>query len=87
MISEPRRKLTSFLKYKWSGVQYLGGRTGADQYGENAQNDAIFTIRYDEDINYKCRIYYNDQYYKITHIELIGRNEGYRLRTIMFTVE
>lgn len=74
----------SLLKYTWAGVQYLGGRSSADERGENVISDAVFTTRYDSKINYKCRVFYADQYYKITHIELIGRNEGLRLRTIMF---
>ncbi len=77
----------SELKQTWGGVQFSGGRSVQDTNGENVITDAIFTIRYDARINYKCRIYYNSQYYKITHLELIGRNEGYRIRTIMFTAE
>jgi head-tail adaptor len=77
----------NLLYETWSGVQFVGGRSAQDSHGENIVSDAIFTVRYDERINYKCRVYYEKQYYKITHIETMGRKEGLRLKTIMFTTE
>lgn len=75
------------LKFTWGGIEFTGGRTQTDQNGENVSSDAIFTLRYDPRYNYKCRFKYAGQYYKITHIEPIGRNEGYRFRTIKFENE
>lgn len=71
----------------WAGVSYGGGSFNSDNAGENIRVDAIFTIRYEPTVNYKCRIFYEMQYYKIDHIEIIGRNEGLRLKCIMFTEE
>jgi head-tail adaptor len=85
-VGTPQEVYTTY-KNTWSGVQYQGGRLTPDQYGETALSDAIFTVRYDPLINYKCRIFYGNQYYKITHIEIIGKNEGLRLRTITWTEE
>lgn len=76
-----------FLKDTKAGVQFVGGTSQKDDKGENAVIDAIFTIRYDERVNYKCRVYYLGQYYSIQYIEPIGRKEGIRLKTIMFVNE
>lgn len=76
-----------FLKDTKAGVQFTGGTSQKDDKGENAVIDAIFTIRHDDRINYKCRIYYLGQYYLIQYIEPIGRSEGLRLKTVMFVNE
>jgi len=71
----------------WAGVSYGAGSFNKDNAGSNVRVDAAFTIRYDEDVNYKCRILYEEQYYEFDHIEIIGRNEGMRIKTILFTEE
>ena len=75
------------LRYTWATVNYPSGRMDNGEYGEVSRTDAVFTIRYDSRINYKCRIKYANQYYKIDHIEMIGRDEGLRLRCIKFEEE
>lgn len=74
----------STLKTTYANVVYNSGNTSSDEVGENAYTDANFVIRYDPRVNYHCRILFNDSYYKILHIEPIGRNEGLRIRTIMY---
>lgn len=76
-----------FLKNCWASIQFTAGRTIADQYGENINIDAIFSIRYDEEINTKCKIIYNNQTYKILYVEEIERKGGLRLKTICFKNE
>lgn len=71
----------------WAGVSYGGGSPNSDNAGSNVRVDAIFTIRYEPLVNYRCRIFYELQYYTIDHIEIIGRNEGMRIKCIMFTDE
>lgn len=71
----------------WAGVSYGGGSFNKDNAGSNARVDASITLRYDEEINYKCRIVYESQYYAIDHIEVIGRREGLRLKCIRYTTE
>jgi len=75
------------LKNTWATVTYQGGSTRYETEGEIAYSDAVFTIRYDERVDYNCRILYKSQYYKITHIEIIGRDEGMRLKTIVFEAD
>ena len=77
----------STLKTTYATVTYPGGGTSSDEYGEGSYTDAIFSIRYDARVNYKCRVLFDGSYYKILHIELIGRKEGLRLRTIMYDNE
>ena len=71
----------------WAGVSYGGGSFNKDNAGSNVRIDATFTLRYDSEINYKCRILYESQYYAIDMIEIIGRNDGLRIRTIRYTEE
>ena len=59
-IGSPKETYTE-LKSTWGGVQFTGGRSVQDSNGENVITDAIFTIRFDSRINYKCRIYYQNQ--------------------------
>jgi head-tail adaptor len=77
----------STLYSTWAGVSYGAGSFNKDNAGSNVRVDAAFTIRYDSLVNYKCRIIYEDQVYIIDHIEIIGRNEGMRIKTILFTEE
>ena len=74
------------LKTKWATVTYGGGRTFGDLYAERTYTDTIFTIRYDAEIDYKCRILYNSSYYKIEHIEVLQRKRGMRIRTTMLEI-
>lgn len=76
----------SDLKTTYATVTYTSG-TGADEYGEQSYTDAIFSIRYDARVNYKCRIIFEGSIYKILSIENIGRKDGMRLKTIMYDNE
>ena len=73
----------AFLKNKFAHVSYSGGATGAGQFGESTRTDAVFTVRHDPAIDYKCRIVFNQSYYVIDHIEIMGRNERMRIKTVM----
>lgn len=75
-----------FLKKKWSTVTYTGGRTIGEEHADRTITDTVFTIRYDEDVNYKCRILYNNCTYFIKHIEIIGRKVGMRIKTEMIEI-
>lgn len=75
----------TYLKEKWASVSY-SGNTSADQYAERTLTNAVFTIRYDSEIDYKCRILHNNQVYVIKHIEPMGRKAGLRIRTQMLEI-
>ncbi len=72
------------FKEKWANVYISGGSTNFESMGALANTAIDFTIRYDNDIDYSCRIKYDGQYYKILHIEQIGRKEGLKIRTIVW---
>ena len=69
------------LKDTWATIKYTGGTTQFNE-GEMPFTDTEFSIRYDVLVNYKCRVLFNSEYYKILHIELIGRKDGMRLKCI-----
>ncbi len=74
--------------YTFATIKYTGGDTEFnDEFGVLAYTNTEFTIRYNPIIDYNFRIKYNNQYYRILHIEIIGNNEGLRLRTIKFEDE
>jgi len=64
-----------------------GGRTEYDPYGQVPFSNDIFIIRYDETIDYKCRLIYNNNYYKIEHIEELGRRHWLKLKCIVWDRE
>lgn len=74
-------------RYTWAGVKYTGGGTDFEELGEIASTQTEFIIRYNPDIDYYFKIIYNNQKYKILHIEVTGNNEGLRLKTIRFEDE
>lgn len=78
--------------YEWMKNTYadVRVRTGATEYSEHGAlpfTRVDFTIRYDSDVNYKCRIRYDNQYYSIDHIESIGRNQWMKIRTLVWESE
>ena len=62
-------------------VKVVSGSTEYSEYGALPFTKTEFTIRYDKNINYKCRINYNDQYYSIAHIEMLGRKHYLLIRS------
>jgi SPP1 family predicted phage head-tail adaptor len=76
-------KLTySFLKNTFAEVNQNSGDSNYTQSGQLPFNKTEFYLRYDVDINYKCRILYDNEYYKIEHIQKIGRNLWMKISTI-----
>ena len=73
-----------FLKTKYAELYVTGGASSYGADGTIPFTNDVFVIRYDEDINYKCRIIYNNQYYKIEHIEEVGRKQFMRIKTIVW---
>ena len=73
----------AFLKSKFTHVQYQRGNTTGGDHGEQTTTDAVFTIRWDPDIDYNCRVMFENKRYRIRHIEHVGRMEKMRLLTLM----
>lgn len=71
-------------KYAWANVYVRGGDTSYLNGQELPYTTTEFTIRYDEAMNYNYRIKFKNDYYKILHVEEMGRKEGLKIRTIIF---
>lgn len=52
----------------------------SENTGEIVNYVTTFIIRYDKNINYKYRILFNENYYKIRAITELGRKEGLVLK-------
>jgi len=73
-----------FLKQKYADLYVAGGTSQYGQEGTLPFSTDIFVIRYDADVDYKCRIIYNNNYYKIEHIEEVGRKQFMRIKTVVW---
>ena len=74
----------SFAKQTWAQMYTRTGFTEFAEEGSLPQTSVEWTIRYNNVLNYKCRIFYNCEYYKILHIQEIGRKEGFKITTIVY---
>ena len=74
----------TFLKQKYADLYVAGGTSQYGQEGTLPFSADIFVIRYDADVDYKCRIIYNNNYYKIEHIEEVGRKQFMRIKTVVW---
>ena len=73
-----------FLKQSWAQKVQNTAVTQYDPQGQIPFSTDNFIIRYDEEINYKCRIIYNNNYYKIEGIDYIGRRHWMKLKCIVW---
>jgi head-tail adaptor len=67
-------KTYTFLKESYAGVKMIGGDLLYTN-GEIPYNNLEFLIRYDPDIDYSCRILYENNYYEIKQVFTIGRQD------------
>jgi head-tail adaptor len=77
----------SFLKEAYAGVWLKSGSTDYTQDGALPYTYVEFIIRYDERVDYKCRITYENQYYRINHIYVVGRKDWMRIQGVVFENE
>ena len=73
-----------FLKQCYASKLTKSGSTQYDAHGELPFSVDEFTVRYDKRVDYKCRLIYNNNYYKIEHIEEVGRKHFLRLDCIVW---
>ena len=67
-----------------ANVYVRTGGTERDQAGSLPFQRVEFQIRYVDEVNYKCRILYEDAYYLIDYIETIGRKHWLKISSIVF---
>lgn len=73
-----------FLKESYAGVWLKSGNTEYGEEGALPFSSVEFIIRYDNRVNYKCRIKYEGQYYKLNHIYVVGREDWMRIQAIVW---
>jgi len=86
-VGTPTEGYQGMVKEKWAEMRVL---TGGSEYGGEGTlpfTRVEFTIRYDEEVNYKCRIKYDHQYYEIGHIEEVGRKHFQRIKCVVWEGE
>ena len=76
----------TLLRYVYASVKYPKGGALFEE-AAHPFTDTHFTVRWMSDINYKCRVFFEDEYYKILHIERLGRKDGLRLKCILWDSE
>lgn len=73
-----------FLKECNANKIPTGGTTQYSNEGELPFSTDTFVIRYDDRVGYNCRLIYNNNYYKIEHIEEVERKHWLRLKCIVW---
>lgn len=73
-----------FYRECWADKVPKSGTTQYDTTGSLPFSTDDFIIRFDKEVNYKCRIIYNNNYYKIEHIDYIGRKQWMKLQLIVW---
>jgi SPP1 family predicted phage head-tail adaptor len=71
------QNIEDFATYRelWARLSYEGGGQNFQSQKETATNIVKFWIRYDQGITEQMRIYYNECYYDILHIEELGKKK------------
>jgi len=77
----------SFLKESYAGMTLRSGTTQYTGDGALPYNNIEFLLRYDHRITYKCRFKYDDQYYKIKHIHVVGREDWMQIQCIVWEAD
>ena len=79
----------TYVNLKETAAKVLVTTGSTDYTGQGALpfTRISFTIRWDERVNYKCRIVYDDQYYEIDHIETLDRNHWMKISSIVWEGE
>ena len=78
--------IEQFMLYKktYAGVRFLSGTTSNEALGNLPNSNVEFTIRYDDNIDYKCQINYEHVFYKINFIQSIKREGWMKIQTVVF---
>jgi SPP1 family predicted phage head-tail adaptor len=79
----PERKY-EFLKETWAQKVQNTAVTQYNPQGQLPFSTDDFIIRFDQSIDYKCRLIYNNNYYKIEGIDFIGRRQWMKLKCIVW---
>jgi hypothetical protein len=79
-FGESINTLSLFRDNIWAEIIYGSGNEGNEGEGVVATNDVYFIFYYLPHITEKCLILYDNNYYDIKHIEIIGRNNELKIK-------
>ena len=79
------KPIKSFQKIKdtFANVYIAGGATQYNDQYDNVKTTVTFTIRYDSNVDYDCRIVYNSRNYNIQFIEDIDVKRYLKITTYL----
>lgn len=85
-VGTPYEEYT-FLRNVYASIKYPKSGTDFDE-AAHPFTYTEFTIRWMSDLDsYKNKVKWEGEYYKISHIEKIGRNEGLRYKCVLWDSE
>lgn len=73
-----------YLKDRFAYMSVKGGSTTETNLGKLPYTNVEFTIRYEPELDYQCQIKYNEKFYEIEHIEIIGRKAWMKIQTSVY---
>lgn len=76
-----------FFKETFADIFVQSKGTEYNEYGSHAFTAVEFVVRYDENIDYDCRIKYNNQVYVINHLEPIDRKQWIKIQSVAWKDE
>lgn len=66
---------------KYANMRVLNPGGNESNLGNLPSTNVIFTLRYDQEIDYDCQIKYNNSYYSFQHIEVVDRKAWMKIQT------
>ena len=85
-VGTPKETYTLY-KNTYANKKFISGNKAFETMGTNVESRYVFTIRWDSNVNYKCRIKLNDSFYTIDHINMVGRNDWLTLECSLYEKE
>lgn len=73
-----------FYKYTYAGMKVRSGTTEANNLGLLPYTNVEWILRFDSLIDYRCQIKYYNKFYKIDHIEILGRKAWMRIQSSVY---
>jgi head-tail adaptor len=73
-----------FYRYVYAGMKVRSGTTEANSLGLLPNTNVEWTIRFDDTVDYRVQIKYYNKFYKIDHIEILGRQAWMKIQSSVY---
>lgn len=73
-----------FYKYTYAGMRVTSGNTENNALGLLPYTNVEWTIRYDPVIDYRIQIKYYNKFYKVEHIQILGRKAWMKILSSVY---